>query len=276
MPHEHDKDRIQELIRLYESKGEPKYFDEAHERLTQEISENPDNADLLRQLSYLHECKASREIRKAAGLLEKAIELSPEEPAFHRQLVRLRSRALEDNRSVQYYKKWIHARPDDAVGYTMLAEVYLKMFQLEEARKVIETGLKIHPAQFDLILLEGELFAKQGMIDSALASWKRACELDPANAELHEKVGEQHAKFGRLDHALGYWEKARELDPKLIRTRFSAVFLLEHAGRLEEAIHEWKEIVSFLHANGFHHEAEWPQRELQRVENKKKGMDTPY
>jgi cytochrome c-type biogenesis protein CcmH/NrfG len=38
-----------------------------------------------------------------------------------------------------------------------------------------------------LILLEGELFAQQGMIDSALASWKRACELDPANAELMRK-----------------------------------------------------------------------------------------
>ncbi|MFC3769751.1 tetratricopeptide repeat protein [Paenibacillus sp. GCM10012303] len=276
MPHEHDQDRLQELIRLYEAKGEPHIFDEAHERLSQSIAANPDKAERLGQLSYLLECKASHEIRKAAGLLEKAIELSPRELTFHRKLIRLRSRGLEDNRSVQYYKKWIHARPDDAVGYTMLAEVYLKMFQLEEARKVIETGLKIHPAQLDLILLEGELFAKQGMIDSALASWKRACELDPANAELHEKIGEQHAKLGRLGPALGYWEKARELDPKLIRTRFSAVFLLEHAGRLEEAIHEWKEIVTFLHANGLHHEAEWPQRELQRVENKKKGMDTPY
>lgn len=276
MTHEHDKDRLQELIRLYESKGEPHIFDEAHERLTQKIAENPDNAELLRQLSYLHECKASQEIRKAAGLLEKAIELSPEEPSYHRQLIRLRSRGLEDNRSVQYYKKWIHARPDDAVGYMMLAEVYLKVFQLEEARKVIETGLKIHPAQLELILLEGELFAKQGKIDNALASWKRACDLDPANAELHEKVGEQHAKIGRLNHALGYWEKARELDPKLIGTRFSAAFLLEHAGRLEEAIHEWKEIISFLQNNGFHLEAEWPQRELQRVEKKKMGVNTPY
>lgn len=41
------------------------------------------------------------------------------------------------------------------------------------------------------------------------------------------------------------------LVPTLISTRYSIAFLLEQAGRLEEAVGEWRSIIRFLKVNGW-------------------------
>ncbi|GIP32102.1 hypothetical protein J2TS4_13120 [Paenibacillus sp. J2TS4] len=45
--------------------------------------------------------------------------------------------------------------------------------------------------------------------------------------------------------------------------------ILSVAGRLDEAINKWKAIIKFLQENDFYMEAEWPKRELQRIEKKR-------
>jgi hypothetical protein len=65
--------------------------------------------------------------------------------------------------------------------------------------------------------------------------------------------------------ALADWRVALELDPEDIGAAYSTAFLLEREGRLEEAVAAWRFIVDWTLARGLELEAEWPQRELERL-----------
>jgi hypothetical protein len=78
--------------------------------------------------------------------------------------------------------------------------------------------------------------------------------------------GEVKAATGDPDGALADWRLAIELDPEDIGPLYSSAFLLERESRLGEARDTWQAIVEWLDVRGFTLQAEWPKRELQRLQ----------
>jgi len=61
---------------------------------------------------------------------------------------------------------------------------------------------------------------------------------------------------------------ARELLESYISPLYSSAFLLEGEGRLEEAVEAWRSIVEWNESRGFTLQAEWPKRELKRLQRR--------
>jgi hypothetical protein len=49
-------------------------------------------------------------------------------------------------------------------------------------------------------------------------------------------------------------------------SRYSMAFLLERQARLAEAAAQWRHIIGWCEEHGYAITAEWPRRELQRLE----------
>jgi tetratricopeptide (TPR) repeat protein len=124
------------------------------------------------------------------------------------------------------------ARYQGTARHRLLASAYLHARDFAAVRRTVEAGLEASPDDAGLIELDGDALAATGHPDGALARWRRALELDPDNISGH----------------------------------YSSAFLLEREGRLAEAADEWRAILDWSLARHNHLDAEWPRRELARLE----------
>jgi tetratricopeptide (TPR) repeat protein len=225
-------DRRAELIALVEEKQDEESFQEAKRFLEDALSKGED-AELLREYGYIHECRGGGFIREALRWYERSLQLDPSaDNAAHGQLITAHARLLQVSDAIDLYKARLAAAPENVAEYRYLARAYLLGGEHEEARDVVEAGLEIDPNDRHLLEARGSVLEAQGRYEDALTTWKRAFELD------------QEAS---------------------ISPRFSRVFLLQRLGRLDEAAAEWETIIEWLVERDYTIEAEWPKRELERV-----------
>jgi protein O-GlcNAc transferase len=221
-----------ELLRRYEADGSEETYLEARGRYEAALAADPRSAKLQHEYGYLRECHARNELRTAASHYERAVELEPAwvKPRF--QLLIVRAALLEIQDAIRGYRETVAAYPDELTGYRLLASAYVLAREGDKAEETAIAGLRL--AADDPVLT-------------------RTC-------------GEAAALLGRVDDALALWRRAVDLDPDDLGAAYSAAFLLEQEGRAAEAAREWRRIAEWCVARGYDIEAEWPKREIARLE----------
>jgi tetratricopeptide (TPR) repeat protein len=222
-----DKDA---LIALLEERQDEETFEEARRALDSALAEG-ENASLLLDYGYIHECRGRAGIREAIRWYERSLALDPASERTRHQLIQAYAALGETHQAIELYKQRLAAAPGDIVEYRCLAHAHLAAGEYEEAGNVVEAGLELGQ---DVGLLEqrGSVLAGQSHPEEALATWERVFQLD----------GER------------------------ISARYSRAFLLERLGRLPDAAVEWQTIIAWLRERGYDIQAEWPERELARLQ----------
>jgi tetratricopeptide (TPR) repeat protein len=171
--------------------------------------------------------RAERDLHEAVRLYEEAIDADPTLAKAHYQLVAAYIALGRAHEAVLSYER----RPDDVLRYHCLAQAYVGAGGWADARRTIDAGLALSPADAFLLEQEGELLARTGHAEDALAAWQRALDANPAS----------------------------------IGGRYSRAFLLERLGRPAEAAAEWRAIVRWCRERGYEDDVVWPERELARL-----------
>ena len=233
-----DKD---ELLERYEALGEDgdflaaKPLFEAEIRLREQRNpglHGPEDALLLRQYGYLLQCHGRITIRQAIEQYERSIDLDPGAAYVRYQWIGAKASLGEvGNRG----------RPASRAGCRRAGRGFASCGCCRT---------RISPAY--------DHDARAGVIAAGL-------ELAPGDAGLTEERGELKARQGDPDGALADWRGAHELDPENFAPFYSSAFLLEREGRLAEAAQAWRQIVDYATGQGWELTAIWPRQELQRV-----------
>jgi tetratricopeptide (TPR) repeat protein len=224
----------EELLLRYECDGGEELYAEAKPQFEEALAENPGDAGLLNAYGYLLECHGRRMIRTAAGYYQQAIDADPDwvKPRF--QQIGALSALRDADELIPRYEQRLAQFPGDSQSYRLLALAYLHDHDHSGAARVLAAGLERFPGEAGLIEQQGDLYAATGRTEEALASWRRGAGAAP--------------------------------DDYGISMHYSAAFLLERLGRLAEAAAEWRFIVRWCDEHGAAIEAQWPRRELQRIE----------
>jgi len=227
-----DKD---ELLERYEALGEESDYLAARPLFEQQLSEQdrrgqPD-PNLLRQYGYLLECHGRYSIRRAIEQYERAMDLAPDADKVQYQWIAAKAALSEADDVVTRQQRRAAAAPGDVRELRLLAKAHLAARHIDAASEVIDTGLGLAPDDWWLVAARGEVRAARGDADGALADWRHALEIEPDELSVV----------------------------------YSSAFLLEQAGRLDEAAQAWQHIVDHCDAHGWELTAAWPRQELGRV-----------
>jgi protein O-GlcNAc transferase len=216
----------EELLELYEARGEPEVFEQAKRLYEEALAADPDDARAHNGYGYLLECRGRLLLREALTHYECAAELAPNwaKPRF--QLISAYAGLQQADDAVQRFDP-----PEGLDGHRLLATAYVSARRWDEAASVIDAGLRLFPDDAMLTELRGDIAAGTGHVDEALELYARA----------------------------------HEVDPETLSPVYSRVFLLQREDRLEEAAETWRSIIDWCERRGYALDAEWPRRELARV-----------
>jgi tetratricopeptide (TPR) repeat protein len=223
---------MDDLLEQYEAYGDESVYVEARRQYEQALEAGRDDTRLLTNFGYLQECHGRLSIQAAVECYERAIEADPQYDKPHWQLILALSELGRADQAVARYRQRLAEAPAELRWYRFLASAYVYARDYEHAAQIIRAGL----------------------------------DLSPGDASLTEQDGDVLAKTGHPDEALDRWRHAYAADPENLSSRYSSAFLLEEQGRLAEAAAEWRFIVDWCEDHGYAITADWPRRELQRLE----------
>jgi tetratricopeptide (TPR) repeat protein len=167
-------------------------------------------------------------------------------------------RATEELRAaVREYEAAIAADPNEAQNHYQLVHALSMLGQAHDA-------IARYRGRDDLIGLRclAQAYVADGRWPEADATI--ACA--PDDAFMLERQADMLSRTGREEEALTTWERALDADPESIGGHYMRAFLLERLGRHAEAIAEWNAIIEWSHARGADEDAEWPAREIARLQ----------
>src|SRR5918992_5042416 len=154
-PEMFDNEQRASLIALVEEKQDDESFQEAKRFLEEALAKGED-ADLLREYAYIHECRGGAFIREALRWYERSIQLDPSaENVAHGQLITAHARLLQVSDAIDLYKARLAAAPENVTEYRYLAQAYLLGGEHEEAGKVVDAGLGFDPNDRHLLEARG-------------------------------------------------------------------------------------------------------------------------
>jgi tetratricopeptide (TPR) repeat protein len=174
--------------------------------------------------------RAEQALQDAVVFYERAVDADPSLEKAHYQLVGAFVALGRSHDAVARYERRLAEQPD-LLSHRCLAQAYVGAGRWDEARRTIAAGLALAPRDAFLLEQEGELLARTGRMDDALAAWQRALDADPSSIGGH----------------------------------YSRAFLLERLGRRDEAVAEWRAIVDWCRERGYAEDLEWPRHELGRL-----------
>ncbi|HEX9527234.1 MAG TPA: tetratricopeptide repeat protein [Streptosporangiaceae bacterium] len=163
---------------------------------------------------------------------EQAMSLDPDQDKVQYQWMIAKAALGEPEDAITRYRNRVASSPGDVRGLRLLSTAYLKARDYGAASDVIDAGLGLAPDDPKLTYDRGEVNAARGDPEGALADWRSAHELDPED-------------FGPV---------------------YMSALLLEHEGRLAEAIGAWRHILEYADAHDWELTAVWPRQELQRLQ----------
>jgi tetratricopeptide (TPR) repeat protein len=133
------------LVERYEALGEEGDFVAAKVLFEQAAADREDPV-ALNAYGCLLESHGRSELRQAAALYERAIELDPGFDKPHYQLISVRAGLREPERVVSVYEQRLRANPRSVREHRFLVQAYLVAFDYAKALAIADAGLALAPA----------------------------------------------------------------------------------------------------------------------------------
>jgi len=93
------------------------------------------------------------------------------------------------NRSIEHFKKYLAAKPDDDKAAKFLVTTYMNAQKYDEAIKYFKELVEKHPRDSQAVQTIAMLYAKQGDYENSIEWQKKRGTLEPNNAEVFYTMG---------------------------------------------------------------------------------------
>lgn len=146
--------------------------------------------------------------------------------------------------AVNFYTLILSQDPHKITAYVQLASALFKMQQRSAAIEVLDTGFKINPKAYDILLIKGNSLIQNGFYASAEDVFKELEKLCPNNIVYISTHADLLRKMRKTEESLLKYKEALEIEPQHIPTLINYGNLLSYLKRIDEAIEIFHEVIA--------------------------------
>jgi tetratricopeptide (TPR) repeat protein len=156
----------------------------------------------------------------------KALDLSPDEVTYRRNLADISAAAFDFDAAAQQYEELLKRDSSQVDVWYNLARIYQARKPLR-ALEVYEQIIDRFGPEWDVLLQMADLYNKLGKVDRAAAALRQMSELDPSNKELKKTLAQTYVRASAYDSALAVYTELREIHPNdlEIQAEIAGVYL---------------------------------------------------
>ena len=172
----------------------------------------------------------------ACARFQRALELTPENPALLANYATALRRADQPAEAVELWRRAVAIAPQFGQAWLDLGLGELDLDHPGPACKALQRAVQLMPASAVAWHGLGSALAARGKTGEAEQAFRKALECDPGQASVWINLGQMYRRQARVDAALECYAKARQADgeaPELLDAQAGALLDL---GRVEEAI----------------------------------------
>ncbi|MFT4534105.1 MAG: tetratricopeptide (TPR) repeat protein [Saprospiraceae bacterium] len=222
-------------------KGPVSTGDNLVDQLTQQISDAPDNPEILYQrATVLYE---KGEYEAAIRDLEKAMSIDSLKPKYYHLLSDNYMDYFKSRKALDVMEKASRLFNERIPTLLKLSETQMLLSQHENSVFTVNEILRLDPQNNEAYFMLGMNFRAMGQLDKAINSFQTAVENDPEMVDAWLILGELHEKNGTGD-PMKYYENALTVSPDNPQVMHSMAFHLQNNGDIPGAIKIYKEISS--------------------------------
>lgn len=132
-------------------------------------------------------------------------------------------------------EKAITLNPAYLRAYPKAAALYRQRGDFTNSSRILQNGLQHFPANKELILGMGKLYAEQALPDSALPFYERAVKLSEDDLELRAEMADLYVRARNYSSALTVYEAIQRRKPEYTAINYLIGFCQEKMWRLNTA-----------------------------------------
>jgi tetratricopeptide (TPR) repeat protein len=182
-----------------------------------------------------HLMEAERWI-EAQSWLRSAISHAPDLPEYHLQLARAQAANDEADAACETLRTCRTRWPNYAPALLLLGQLLLDQNEIEAAGEVVEQALELAPDDSATHVAMGNVHRRHGKIEEARNHYRTALQLNAANADAHVQLGRLLAREGQADAAMDEYAAALQLDPEHVHAHFYLGRICLDTGHLNKAV----------------------------------------
>jgi len=208
-------------------------FEEAKAGLQELRQAHPDEAELMVIEGRI--ALAEKRVPDAVALFEQAYRRQPETETLS-ELVKLKFAAGQRDEAVALMQEWTESHPDDLAIRNGLAEAFIGLGRLADAKEQYAAILERSPDNPFILNNLAWLQTVLGEVPQALVSARRAVALAPDNLSFADTLAVALLRSGKAEEALGILQKASAAAPDNPTIQFHYAWALAENGDKDKAI----------------------------------------
>jgi len=181
-------------------------FDKAKTLYESILSNFPNHGPTHHFLGLAH--AQTGNILKAIVHLEKAVELTPDNPVFANNLGEALRRNGDFEKAIRYYKQAISIAPNFSQSYYNLGLAFRDIGETAQSIEQYKKAIQANPEHLESYRNLGNSYAKLQMHEKAVESYQRALQINPDYAEVHNNLGLSLNKLNKTQEAIRHYQKA--------------------------------------------------------------------
>ena len=247
-----DKIHLFKKIKTAEGASAEEELDEALERITEVIEEDPliMEARQIRARIFLKLNKVEEAIEDC----KEALKIDPEYEAAIFSLAHAYKRLKKYDEAIAGYERLMQLDHRDLKPPLNLGNIYLEMKNIDKAIPFLQKAIDLEPERSSMAHnLLGTAYLEKKMLEKAELEIKKALEMRPRIPDAHYNLALLYEEKKDLNKAVEEYKKEIELHPEAYPAHFNLAKLYGKIGYLPEGIEHFKEAIKYKKdfANGY-------------------------
>lgn len=190
------------------------------------------------------------EYEKAVAILESELKKKPSDNNLRRMLFQCyfqlgvkRFQANELSSAGDWFYKALQLDPSSLPARQNLALVLFKLGNLDEAKRVIEEGLKTTPPDRNLLLILAQIYQQEGAMDKVISTLEEIHKHYPKDKEVGTVLGRIYYSQFKLEEARRIYQDLAKEYPDEVEILLTIAKIYEDEGKSMEALSEYEKVL---------------------------------